>query len=371
MNDVTDRPTETHRPTGTDRPTDTDGPGTDRPGTDGPGTDRAAQVVEALTEARLLDSADRERARDVVTGVLAEQHPPAPLGGARGLPRLVEVVAYLGAALVLAAGALFLVQEWGSLRFGSRVALLAVVTLVLLGAGAATARVPADGPALDDPRHDVRRRLAGALLTFAALAAAFLAGHVVERLVGPGPENVYWPAVIGGLVGALLAAAGYRVARGAVAQVGLVAGLLTAVGNLASAVDGYEAEAVGISLLALGLAWLAGTERRWFREAMVARALGVAVALVGAQAPVVAGEHAWLGYLLTAAIVLGGVVAYLRVLAWPYLAAAVIGLTLVVPEAVSDWTEGSLGGVGAVLVTGVTLLLASFAGYRLRAEATD
>ena len=46
-------------------------------------------------------------------------------------------------------------------------------------------------------------------------------------------------------------------------------------------------------------------------------------------------------------------------------------MTLLVPEVVADWTGGSLGAVGGVLVAGVTLLLASFAGYRLRAEATD
>ena len=58
-------------------------------------------------------------------------------------------------------------------------------------------------------------------------------------------------------------------------------------------------------------------------------------------------------------------------MAWPYLAGAVVAVTLVVPEAVSDWTDGSLGAVGGVLVAGVTLLVASFAGYRIRAEATD
>ena len=332
-------------------------------------TDRATRAVDALTQARLLDPAQRERARQVVAGALAEQA-PQPTGDAPGLSRLVEVVAYLGGALVLAAGALFLFQEWEDLGFGARVALLGVVTLVLLVAGVVTARVPSADLGLDDPRHDVRRRLAGALLTFAALAAAFLAGHVVDR-VGPGTGEIYWPAVVGGLVGAAGAAAGYRVAHGAVGLVGTMAGLVTVVGDLASAADRYETETVGVALLLVGLGWLAVTERHSVREAMVARALGVAVALVGAQVPVMAGEHAWIGYLLTTGVVLAGVVVYLRLLAWPYLAAAVIGVTLVVPEAVSDWTDGSLGGVGAVLVTGVTLLVASFAGYRIRAGATD
>jgi len=86
-----------------------------------------------------------------------------------------------------------------------------------------------------------------------------------------------------------------------------------------------------------------------FREVTIARTLGVAVTLVAAV----------------------GIALNLGKVAWPYLAGAVIAVTLVVPEAVSDWTEGSLGAVGGVLVTVMTLLVAAFAGYRLRAETID
>ena len=121
----------------------------------------------------------------------------------------------------------------------------------------------------------------------------------------------------------------------------------------------------------LGAVWLALTELHWFRESTVARSLGVTVALVGAQVPVMDGTHSWLGYLLTLVVVVAGIALYLNLVAWPYLAVAVIGVTVLVPEVVADWTGGSLGAVGGVLVAGITLLLASFAGYRLRAEATD
>jgi hypothetical protein len=108
-----------------------------------------------------------------------------------------------------------------------------------------------------------------------------------------------------------------------------------------------------------------------FREVTVARALGVATTLFGAQAPVLDGRHSWLGYLLTVLVAVVGIAVYLRRADWPYLAGAVIAVTLVVPEAVSDWTGGSLGAVGGVLVTGVTLLVASYAGYRVRSAAAD
>ena len=286
------------------------------------------------------------------------------------MPRLVEVVAYLGGALVLAAGALFLLQEWADLGFAARVSLLAVVTVVLLGAGVVATRVPGGRSALLDPANDVRRRLGGVLLSFAALGAAFLVGHVVDHALAGQSPSIYWPAVVGAGAGVLVAAAGYRVAPGVVGVIAIQAGILTVVANLASGVHlGSEGDTTGLMFAATGALWLVVTELRAFRETTVARSLGVALTLLGAQVPAADGTHAWLGYLLTLAVVVSGVALYLGKLAWPYLAGAVIAVTLVVPEAVSDWTGGSLGAVGGVLVAGVTLLVASFVGYRIRVGA--
>jgi hypothetical protein len=57
--------------------------------------------------------------------------------------------------------------------------------------------------------------------------------------------------------------------------------------------------------------------------------------------------------------------------AWAYLATGVIALTLAVPEALTDWAQGSLGSAGVLLATGVTLLAASVGGLRLRRETTS
>jgi hypothetical protein len=56
---------------------------------------------------------------------------------------------------------------------------------------------------------------------------------------------------------------------------------------------------------------------------------------------------------------------------WPYLAVGVIGVTLAVPEALLDWTEGSVGAAGVLLVSGATLLAASLLGLRLRREVQE
>lgn len=338
--------------------------------------DPARRVVDALVEARLLESSSREAATRVVAGSLGAAAAPATASAesgadGRGLPRLVEVVAYLGGSLVLAAGALFVAQEWEQLGFAARVALLAVVSLVLLVAGGVVARGASPRRTPAAPSSDVRRRLAGALLGFGALATAFLVGHVVDELASLSDRDVYWPAMLGAFAGAVVASLGYRLAPTALGLVAVLGGLVTATASFAPLAADHEGTLAGVLLLALGALWLGATELGWFGELTVARVLGVVVTLVGAQVPVLAGTDVWLGYLMTAALVAVGLALYLRSRDWPYLAVAVLATTLVVPEAVSDWTEGSLGAVGGVLVTGLTLLLASFAGYRIRAGTTD
>lgn len=334
----------------------------------------ADHVVDALIAARLVDPDARQDSIDVVSGALAG--PDRSAGGAvapanRSLPQLVEVVAYLGGALVIAAGGLFIAEAWGDLGFAARVTMLGVVAAVLALAGGVAAHVPSGGPTLREDPNDSRRRLAGTLLTGAALAVACLVGIVVDEILDAVTGDIDWPAFAGAGIGVLVAAVGYRMAPTAVGLLGLMGGAVTAVMSVIGVVEGNEGDVTGVALFLISAAWLGLSEAGWFREITVARSLGVSVALVGAQVPVMEGSHTWFGYLLTVVVVVVGLAIYLGKVAWPYLAAAVIAVTLVVPEAVSDWTDGSFGAIGGVLVTGVTLLIASFAGYRLRAQAID
>ncbi len=110
---------------------------------DEPMNDSAAhRVVDALIIERLLDPAAREHSVRVVKKAL--QVAQAPVGDTGvvppRLPQLVEVIAYLGGALVLAAGGLFLAQEWDGLSYATQVTMLAVV-IAVLGAIAGVALV--------------------------------------------------------------------------------------------------------------------------------------------------------------------------------------------------------------------------------------
>ncbi len=335
-------------------------------------TPTADRVVDALIAARLVDPGARQDSIAVVGGVLgASGDAPAEAEPARRLPQLVEVVAYLGGALVLAAGGLFVLQEWDDLGFGAQVTLLAVVAVVLAVAGGVSSRVPAGAPPLREEVNDSRRRLSGTLLSGAALTVAVLVGWVIDEMTSYDYPGIYWPVVLGAGAGVLLAAVSYRVSPTAVGVVAMMAGLVTVAVNLVTGVTDYEGGAIGGAMFLVGAGWLGLTEMGWFRETTVARTLGVATALVGAQVAVTDGTHAWIGYVLTVLVAVVGIAVYLRNVAWPYLAGAVIAVTLVVPEAITDWTDGSIGAIGGVLIAGVTLLVASFAGYRVRAEAID
>lgn len=92
--------------------------------------------------------------------------------------------------------------------------------------------------------------------------------------------------------------------------------------------------------------------------------------VIGAQFPAFDEEARWLGYLLLALVAVAAFAVYLARRAWPYLAMGVVAITLVVPQALLEWTDSAVGPAGALLATGVTLLGASLLGLRLRKEVT-
>ncbi len=335
------------------------------PGGAAPGSGRARTVVAALVEERLVDEADADRAVTVAERALAGPRVPAAAQPPARFGALVEIAGYAGGALVLAALGLFLVDRWGGFTRGERLVAVAAISAFLLGAGVVVGLASGGIRALRHDAEATRRRLASTLLAMGALAAGTAAGMAVD-LWAPAGTDGEWAALAGAVTVVAVAAAAYLAAPSVLAQLVLLTGSTTAVtsGLWLVAQPGDPGDiAFALGLLAVAAAWLAAATTGWLRERTVAHALGAATALVGAQWPV-GGDHAAVAYLLTAAVALGGFAWYLRGRSWPFLAAGVVGVTIVVPEAVVDWTDGSLGVAGAVLVTGLTLLAASLAGFR-------
>jgi hypothetical protein len=276
--------------------------------------------------------------------------------------RLAEMAGYLGGALVLGAAALFLDGGWAQLGEAARALILAGLAAALLVAGGLVARASGQPlHRLGGPEDSARRRLVSVLWTFGAASAAGGAGLAADS----------WELVAAGTVGVLVGAVTYALVPGVAGQLGAwVGSIALATGLVAEIGDEPHTGYYAVTLVALGATWAVLTLTGAVRARELGFATGAAVALFGAQLPVFAGDGATLAYLLTGAVAVTGFAGYLATRSWAVLGAGVLATTLVVPEALHDWSDGSVSAAGSLLVAGLTLVAASAAGLRLRPEVT-
>ena len=326
---------------------------------------RTLHRVSALVDEGLVESTRRDDAIGVVDRVLGGQSTQAgPLKR-----RLAELAGYVGGAFVISAAAIFLTAQWGSLGSGQRVLLSAGVAVLLAVAGGSIGAATGAGfSAIRSGQEPVRRRLTGALLTGAAGSAAGAVGVLFDWQY---PDTDTGAALTGFAVLTVLSLVGYLVAPTVVGQLGVATGAMTSVALVVEQSHG-QGIAMGLGTIGLGLVWIVAAERGLWREIASARVIGCVLAVVGAQIPVWdLGDQRWVGYLALALVAAAAFATYVARPAWPYLAAGVIAVTLVIPEALIDWTDNALGPAGALLVAGLTLLTASLLGLRLRKELTE
>lgn len=321
---------------------------------------RTVSVVASLVDHGLVDAAREHEAVEVVDGALAGQSLPSPLR-----QRFAELAGYVGGAFVVAAAAIFFAERFGTMTSGQQVALLAGLALLLAVAGLGLALLGGGFAVLRAGREPVRRRLAGVLFTGAAGAAGFAVGLQIET---SGPSHDASPGLGAALTILAVAAVGYLLAPTVVGQIMMAGSAFAAVPFALDLAGDINQVAYGLVVLALGLIWLLLAERGIWREVASGRVIGAVLAVMGAQMPLFGGEHAWVAYLATAAVAAAGFAMYVARPAWPYLAVGVVGVTLAVPEALLDWTDGTLGSAGVLLIAGITLLVACLAGLRLRKE---
>ncbi|MEZ7131942.1 DUF2157 domain-containing protein [Nonomuraea sp. AD125B] len=211
----------------------------------------------------------------------------------------------------------------------------------------------------------VRRRFGGVALALAAVTGALAAAELAAVVTG----RQLTAAAVTGLV---LAAAGYVALPGgpcAVAAAGFAALTAEAVaGELA----GYGSMAVGLTLVGTGVAWTALVMAGVIGQRRLGLGLGAVVALFGAQHGAGTGDSLAWSYVTTFAVAVACLVLYRWERAWVLLVAGVAGFTLVVPEAVWDWTDGAVGGSLALMIAGLVLVASSVLGLRLhRASRPD
>lgn len=335
---------------------------------------RAEPIAAALEQQGLLDPQRHAEALAALDHALAgAPEPVTPTAEPAALRRrLVELAAYVGGAFVVAAGVLFATREWADLSVTQRVGLLAGVAAVLAVAGVATVLVTGGRIVIREPVLDTRRRLAATLLTgagFAGAAAVLVAMIDWVQRTSSEEENgeLIGLAASGTLL--VLVVLGYLYVPSLAGQLAAAFATMYLVPFALMAADLEAPVLHGLLIVGIGAVWLLLAESGRWHEVLPARVVGVAMLVVGAQVPIGSHDHPWVAYVGLALVALVGFSVYMVRRAWPYLVAGVAGLTLAVPEALLDWTEGSLGTAGVLLVAGVTLLGASLLGLRLHGDS--
>jgi hypothetical protein len=332
-------------------------------------TPAVSAVLQDLVVDGTLTATQAARVAERLAGV-ADTNPPeagTARGGSVAHPRdrgrLAEIAGYAGGALLIGAAALFLTSGWQDLSDNSRVAILTGMTVLLIVAGGLIGLGAGSVRALGRQHDSARRRLVSVLWTFAAGSAAGAAGLAVND------HEFVLSLLAASAAGLLVVSLCYAVVPSAVGQlgawagsIGLVCGLILQIGDRPSTTP------YAVALLALGAAWVGLAVIHILREAEPGLALGAGLALFAAQLPVFSYDLDELGYALTAAVAVAGFAGFVVTRSWSVLAVAVLATTLVVPEALHDWTNGSVPAAGSLLIAGLTLLGASAIGLRLRRE---
>jgi hypothetical protein len=314
-------------------------------------TDAHRDRLGRLVDDGVLSFEQGEAVRAALTGAPARRDGPARW--------LVEVAGYVGGGLMLAGVTLFLAASWNELTQTARSALFAAFALVFVGAGMLAAGGPLRVRGLATGETSARRRIVGVLFGLAAVPAALAMGTGVDSYEG----------LSGGLVGLAVGAAGLVLLPTVAGMVVTAAMSLFVVLSFGGEVLDASPLGTGLLLFALGVAWTGVAVLHVVPSRQLGLAVGAGLALTGAQQLVVTDGAALWGYGLTFAVAVGCFLLYRWQRLVVLLVAGVLGMTLVVPEAVNDWTNGAMGGAVVLLVAGAVLVATSSLGLRIRRTA--
>lgn len=259
---------------------------------------------------------------------------------ARRIPLVTEAIGYVGAALLVAAGSALAARFWDELPGAGRLAVLATVTVLLLGLGFAFrgSAEPAFG------------RLAGVLWlggTVAAGGTAATAGVIVADLDGREA------AIAAGLGAIAVAVPLYAIRRAALQHLALFGAGTLAVGSIFGIPDSV---APGVAVWAFGATWTAAGQTGRLPPTRAASALGSLTALIAALTiAATADAGLWLGLATAAALLAASVLRHDRVL----LGFGVVGLFVFVLDTVARYLGGGAGMAIGLAGAGLAVLAAA------------
>jgi hypothetical protein len=327
-------------------------------------TERLTVALDRLVERGTLNRGQARAVRDEVLGR------PVRSGGRTTAAEpwswatlVTEVGGYLGAAFVAGAAIALVEPRWHELSAGVRALVLGLPGLALLLGAVLVARARPGGWT---PRGagDPRRRTVQVL----GLAGVALLTGVVSALV-PGQVGSSGHELIVALAALLLTGVGHLLCRGALTQLAAFGATIWTAAGAVDVAGAFDEEIVlGLVWFGVGLLWAVLALTGALDEVAVAITAAGITMFVGAELMIVAGGHpGWegLGYLLLGVLAAGGPISYVRRREPTALAVGGIALAVVVPQAIIDFTDGALGTSGALLVSGLSIVAASVATFRM------
>jgi len=336
-------------------------------------SDRAEPVLATALE-RLIENGTltREQADAVRTGFrtdLSRTDRTDESEGNSWTPVLAEVGGYVGAAFVVAAAFALVGPNWDRFSEAGRVALLggpaallllAAVVLAVVRPGSWSLPVRPGRTARPDPADHhasapVRRLIGVLVLAGGGLLAAATAVLIEDS------HSYQWIPVVPLFVWGT----GYLLVRGAPLHVGTAVALFWTVETVFDPDYDQQFPLTGVLLVVAAVGWLLLALYQVVEEQVLAIAVAGVMAFTGGEIAAFS-DYEGLGYLLLGLLALAGLLGYVRTRALSALGVGAVSLAVVVPQVVIDYTEGSLGTAGGLLVSGLSIVAASVLATRLR-----
>lgn len=284
-----------------------------------------------------------------VPGSAAQPSPGAPRTGVAG--RLAEIGAYLGAALVVAAGIVVVAQRWGDMSYAVRVSVMIGTTLALLLTAGGLVIFLRGRPWDYVPKGDALRRLSGTLFTLGAGAAfgtVMVAMLSSQALVTDAEASQ--AVVIAGLVASAVLVVARVWADTPLGEAGLFAASVAVVGGAIQLWLTDDAVVIQWTLLAVGLVWaLTATFTALLRHHTLVTALGLLLALFASTI----SEETWSQRLALVTLIAVALAVYLNRPSWPYISVATVAAVVLTVT----WVGEAVGAAVALLAAGLVILV--------------
>jgi hypothetical protein len=273
-------------------------------------------------------------------------------GASRAIPAVAEVVAYVGAILVLSAVAFLATRIWPNLGVAQHLGLLTLATGLLWAAGWW----------MRGGRGPVLRRLVTVLWFLSASAMGWLADVAATDLWDL--EDGY--AAVTGVALVLYAGALYLHRRTSLQQVAVAGGVGFVCGGVSDIAGGDDL--FGLLLWIAGAGWIMLTRAGVLTPRRTGFALGAVGVLVGAEAVVVEFFDSPEGWGLALGLISAAALLYLSVSIGEMvlLGFGAAGLFLFLIQIVEEYLADGLGGPLALFAAGVALLFVALVTVRLK-----